>query len=62
MVNTIYGEMDESSLKKETGVFEDENELTTWVAYYLGDELVHRSAHVHIKKGDAAGILAQAFS
>ena len=50
MVNTIYGEMDEALLEKKEGVFEDDNELTTWVEYWLEGELVHRSAHVTLKK------------
>ena len=50
MVNTIYGEMDEALLEKKEGVFEDDNELTTWVEYWLDGELVHRSAHVRLKK------------
>jgi hypothetical protein len=49
-VNTTYGEMDESLLEKKEGSFEDDNELTTWVEYWKGEELVHRSAHVTLKK------------
>jgi hypothetical protein len=50
LVNTIYGEMDDSLLEKREGTFEDDNELTTWVEYWKGKELVHRSAHVTLKK------------
>ena len=50
LVNTTYGEMDESLLEKKEGTFEDDNELTTWVEYWKGEELVHRSAHVTLKK------------
>lgn len=50
MVNTIYGEMDEALLEKKEGTFEDDNELTTWVEYWKDAELVHRSAHVTLKK------------
>ena len=53
MVNTTYGEMDESLLEKREGTFEDENELTTWVEYWKDAELVHRSAHVTLKKTPA---------
>lgn len=42
--------MDESLLLKKTGGHEDENEIVKWVEYWLDDELVHRSAHVHLKK------------
>jgi hypothetical protein len=53
LVNTTYGEMDESLLEKKEGSFEDDNELTTWVEYWKGEELVHRSAHVTLKKTPA---------
>jgi len=53
MVNTTYGEMDESLLEKKEGTFEDDNELTTWVEYWKDGELVHRSAHVTLKKTPA---------
>lgn len=51
MITTTKGPMDEASLRKVEGAFEDDNEKTAWVEYYDGDELVHRSAHVHLKKG-----------
>jgi len=50
LVTTTYGEMDDSLLEKREGTFEDDNELTTWVEYWKGEELVHRSAHVTLKK------------
>jgi len=57
-VNTIHGEMEESLLEKREGSVDDENEHTTWVEYWLGGELVHRSAHVTLKQvvgfGEAA--------
>jgi hypothetical protein len=49
LVSTIHGEMDESLLEKKEGGFEDDNEKTTWVEYWLDNELVHRSAHVTLK-------------
>jgi hypothetical protein len=49
-ITTTHGEMDESALVKKTGELDNENEFTTWVEYYLGDELVHRSASVRLKK------------
>ena len=57
MINTIYGELEESTLRKVNGSFEDENELTTWTEYYLHDELVHRSATVNMKHGFIGGVL-----
>jgi hypothetical protein len=61
LVTTTKGEMDESLLEKREGSVDNENELTTWVEYWFEGELVHRSAHVTLKKmppigGEAAAI------
>ena len=50
LVNTTKGEMDETLLEKREGTVDNDNELTTWVEYLLDGELVHRSAHVTLKK------------
>lgn len=50
LVTTTKGEMDEALLEKREGTVDNENELTTWVEYWLDGELVHRSAHVTLKK------------
>jgi len=50
IVTTTKGDMDDSLLEKREGTFEDDNELTTWVEYWLDGELVHRSAHVTLKR------------
>jgi hypothetical protein len=50
IVTTTKGDMDDSLLEKREGTFEDDNELTTWVEYWLESELVHRSAHVTLKR------------
>lgn len=50
LVTTIKGEMDDSLLEKREGTVDNDNELTTWVEYWLDGELVHRSAHVTLKK------------
>jgi len=50
MITTTKGLMDESLLIKKTGSIDDENEFTQWIEYYDGDELVHRSVHVQLKK------------
>ena len=50
MVTTTKGEMDESLLEKREGSLDNDNESTTWVEYWLDGELVHRSAHVQLKK------------
>jgi hypothetical protein len=46
--------MDENLLEKKEGGFEDDNEKTTWVEYWLDGSLVHRSAHVTLKETSAA--------
>ena len=50
LVNTTKGEMDDSLLEKKEGFVDNDDEYTTWVEYWLGEELVHRSAHVTLKK------------
>jgi len=45
--------MDDSLLEKREGTVDNDNELTTWVEYWLDGELVHRSAHVTLKKSPA---------
>lgn len=62
LVTTTKGEMDDSLLEKREGSVDNDNEYTTWVEYWLDGELVHRSAHVALKKmpsfvgGEAASI------
>ena len=53
MITTIHGDMDESLLEKREGGFEDENETTAWVEYWLNGELVHRSVDIKLKKSPA---------
>jgi hypothetical protein len=50
IVTTTKGDMDDSLLEKREGNVDNENELTAWVEYWLEGELVHRSAHVTLKK------------
>jgi hypothetical protein len=50
LVTTTKGDMDDSLLEKREGSLDNENEYTTWVEYWLEGELVHRSAHVTLKK------------
>jgi len=50
LVTTTKGDMDDSLLQKQEGFVDDDNEYTTWVEYWLDGELVHRSAHVTLKK------------
>jgi len=62
MVLTTKGEMDESLLEKREGSVDNEIEMTTWVEYWLDGELVHRSAHVTLKKPVTFGGEAAAFA
>jgi len=50
LVTTTKGDMDEALLEKKEGSVDNDNEYTTWVEYWLKGELVHRSAHVKLKK------------
>jgi hypothetical protein len=52
LINGQMGVMDEADLLKLEGGFENENEIAKWVQYHLPatGEMVHRSAHVHLKK------------
>lgn len=51
--------MPESQLLRHTGESENDNEIVSWVEYHLpeheGGRLVHRSAHVHLKKATVFG-------
>jgi hypothetical protein len=56
---TEITQMDEAELHRIEGGFENEIEIVTWVQYHLrttGD-LVHRSAHVHLKQPIFAGVV-----
>lgn len=50
LINTKHGPMEESLLQKKEGVNENENERAEWIEYWLNGELVHRSAHVKLKR------------
>lgn len=50
MIFTTHGDLEESTLHKVEGEVDNEHEHTTWVEYYLGEELVHRSVHVTLKE------------
>ena len=50
IVTTTKGDMDDSLLVKQGGSVDNEDEHTTWTEYWLDGELVHRSAHVTLKK------------
>ena len=50
IVTTTKGDMDASLLEHRTGEVDNENEHTVWDEYWLDGELVHRSAHITLKK------------
>jgi len=62
LVTTTKGEMDESLLEKKEGSIDNDNEHTTWVEYWLGGELVHRSAHVALKQSVSSAVEAASFN
>lgn len=51
LVTTIHGDMDSSLLEHRGFVMDNDNEHTEVTEFWLKDELVHRSAHVRLKKG-----------
>ena len=50
MITTTKGLMDEALLDKREGTIDNDNETTTWIEYWLGEELVHRSVNVQLKR------------
>ena len=61
LVTTTKGEMDDSLLEKKEGFVDNDNEHTTWVEYWHEGELVHRSAHVTLKKSVTLSAEAASF-
>jgi len=50
IVTTTKGDMDDSLLEHRSGEVNNDNESTVWTEYWLDGELVHRSAHITLKK------------
>ena len=61
LIRTTKGMMDEALLVKKEGVVDDDIEHTTWIEYWIGEELVHRSAHVTLKKNINAESMVSGF-
>ena len=59
LVTTTKGEMDDSLLEKREGSVENDTETTSWVEYWLGGEMVHRSVHMALKRGVFADGISQ---
>lgn len=62
IITTTKGDMDEALLEKKEGSVDNDNEYTTWVEYWLAGELVHRSAHVQLKKSVELAVEAASFT
>jgi hypothetical protein len=62
LVTTTKGEMDETLLEKKEGFVDNDNEYTSWVEYWHEGELVHRSAHVALKKSVTLAAEAASFN
>ena len=62
LITTTLGDMDESLLEKREGSVDNDNEFTTWTEYWLDGQLVHRSAHVQLKKSVELAVEAASFS
>jgi hypothetical protein len=50
LITTTDGLRDRRELDEVRGGLNDDNEATSWVEYYDKGRLVHRSAHVRLKK------------
>ena len=59
IITTTKGPMDTSLLIKKTGSIDNEVERTTWIEYWLEEELVHRSVNMHLKQAVEAFPVAQ---
>jgi hypothetical protein len=59
IVTTTKGDMDDSLLEKREGSVENDTETTSWVEYWLADEMVHRSVHMALKRGVFADGISQ---
>lgn len=62
LITTTKGEMDDALLERKEGFVDNDDEYTTWVEYWLEDELVHRSVHVRLKKSPPMGAAAASFT
>ena len=62
LITTTLGLRDDSEFRRVDIVVDNDNEHTMAVEYYLGDELVHRSVHVHLKQGLTSAVIAASFS
>lgn len=60
LITTTKGLMKVGDLTRKVVEFEDNNELTYNIQYWLDDEMVHESVHIQLKEGvDAESEAAQ---
>ena len=59
IITTTKGEMDDSLLEKREGSLENDTETTSWVEYWLDNEMVHRSVNMALKRGVFADGISQ---
>jgi hypothetical protein len=62
LIQTTRGLWPASGLEHREGVDENDNEIARWTEYWLEGELVHRSVHVHLKRGMFADGVTANFS
>ena len=61
-VETTKGIMLKTDLREVLGAYENDLEHVHFVEYYLGDELVHRSCHTHLKCGQESTVTGNMFA
>jgi len=61
LITTTRGLTKASDLVRTTEEYEDDNELTYRIRYYFQGVMVHKSAHVQLKKGVEADAVAASF-
>lgn len=59
-ITTENGEVDLDLCEKREGSHENDNEIISWTEYWQGETLISRSAHIHVKQGIEALLLAEA--
>ena len=61
LITTTKGLMKAEDLTRKVIDFEDDNELTYNIQYWIGEEMVHESVHIQLKPGVAAASVAASF-
>ena len=61
LIFTTKGEIEESTLVKTTGGYENDTEVQKWQEWHLDGELVKRDVQMHLKQGLFAPAVAATF-